>query len=222
LQRLAPALVFLVLPLFVPAFAATYYEEQTDFAEDSVPEAGYRWDKEDLQACIYKDDGVPNKYYVWAKLAVQDWRSALREYTENDVVWNMSARYVPDENAMDGCDIKMHIYTTYTDFPAYPEQQGAYTATQYTDGISDEAHVYLSPKVLHGDGRTEIDLPGYAFRNSTVHEIGHALGLSHNEKIKGYLMSPQFDFWEQEDQLPITTLELSTLVDIYGDDGFSR
>jgi hypothetical protein len=37
---------------------------------------------------------------------------------------------------------------------------------------------------------------------------------------KGYLMSPQFDFWKENDQLPITTLELKALVKIYGTDGF--
>jgi hypothetical protein len=37
---------------------------------------------------------------------------------------------------------------------------------------------------------------------------------------KGYLMSPQFDFWEESQQLPITTLELDALVKAYGTDGF--
>ena len=82
--------------------------------------------------------------------------------------------------------------------------------------------MYLSPKVLHGDGSTEIELPSFAFRNSALHEVGHALGLSHNEKPKGYLMSPMFDFWEEDDQLPITTMELSTLVSIYGTEGFDK
>jgi hypothetical protein len=219
--RLAPAALVFIFPLFLPVFAPTYYEEQTDFDERSVPVAEYRLDRENLQACVYKEGGVPNKYYVWAKLAVQDWRNALREYTGNMHVWNMSARYVTSENAMTGCDIKVYIYDTYRDFPAYPEQTGAYTSVHYAEGIVDEASVYLSPKVLHGDGSTEIGPPTYAFRNSAAHEIGHALGLSHNAKIKGYLMSPQFDFWEQDDQLPITTLELSTLVGVYGTDGFS-
>lgn len=209
-----------IFPLFVPVFAATHYEQQTDFDESSVPVSEYRWDKENLQACIFKEESVPNKYYVWAKLAAQDWRKALKEYTDNAQVWNMSARYVPDENMMAGCDVKVYIYDTYRDFPAYPEQMGAYTAVRYAGDISDEASVYLSPRVLHGDGSTEIDLPTYAFRNSAVHEMGHVLGLSHNEKIKGYLMSPQFDFWEQDDQLPITTMELSTLIEIYGKGGF--
>ena len=40
------------------------------------------------------------------------------------------------------------------------------------------------------------------------------------EKAKGYLMSPTFDFWEQKEQMPITTLELSSLVEMYGTDGF--
>lgn len=211
-----------IFQLFTPAFAATYYENQIDFDESSVPVAGYKWDHENLQACIFKEDGVPNKYYVWAKIAVQDWRNALREYTDNAQAWNMSARYAPTEGAMAVCDIKVYIYNTYRDFPGYPAQKGAYTATSFAGGVSDEASVYLSPMVLHGDGSTEIDLPGYAFRNSAVHEIGHALGLSHSEKPKGYLMSPLFDFWEEDNQLPITTLELSTLVDIYGSDGFRR
>jgi predicted Zn-dependent protease len=74
---------------------------------------------------------------------------------------------------------------------------------------------------LHGDGKTEINLPTYAFRNSAVHEIGHVLGLGHMQSQKGYLMSPQFDFWEDKDQLPITTLELRALIKTYGTDGFN-
>jgi len=38
--------------------------------------------------------------------------------------------------------------------------------------------------------------------------------------VKGYLMSPQFDFWEQHKEFPITTLELSAMVKLYGKDGF--
>jgi hypothetical protein len=34
-------------------------------------------------------------------------------------------------------------------------------------------------------------------------------------------MSPQFDFWEEKDQLPITTLELHALIKTYGTDGFN-
>jgi hypothetical protein len=222
LRKLAPVIFILIFPLFIPAYAATYYEEQSDFDEHSVPVAEYRWDRGELQACIFKEDGIPNKYYVWAKLAIQDWRSALREYTGSAEKWNMSARYATDEKVMTECDIKVYIYDTYRDFPAYPDQTGAYTSVRFAEGMTDAASVYLSPKVLHGDGSTEINLPGYAFRNSAVHEIGHVLGLGHNEKPKGYLMSPQFDFWEENDQLPITTLELSTLVEIYGSEGFRR
>jgi len=47
------------------------------------------------------------------------------------------------------------------------------------------------------------------------------LGLGHMQSEKGYLMSPKFDFWEEGDQLPITTLELDTLTQRYGSDGFA-
>ena len=211
----------LFAPLFSHAYAAAYYKEQTDFSETTVPVANYRW-THDLQWCIYKERGVPNKYYVWAKLAVQDWKNALREYTGSTKEWNMSAHYVSDKDAMAGCDVRVYIYGTYKEFPDYPNQKGAYTAVKYEKGVASSASVYMSPKVLHGDGVTELDLRGYAFRNSAVHEAGHVLGLSHMNKEKGYLMSPVFDFFEHSDQLPITTLELGTLVSIYGTDGFLR
>lgn len=53
-----------------------------------------------------------------------------------------------------------------------------------------------------------------------MHEVGHVLGFGHMLSEKGYLMSPQFDFWEEDDQLPITTLELNALVEVYSSDGF--
>ena len=214
------AAAMLFAPLYSHAYAATYYKEQTDFSETTVPVANYKW-THNPQWCVYKEPGVPNKYYVWAKLAVQDWRNALREYTENTKEWNMSARYVADKGAMAGCDVRVYIYGTYKELPDYPSQKGAYTAVKYEGGIASSASVYMSPKVLHGDGVTELDLRGYAFRNSAVHEAGHVLGLSHMNKEKGYLMSPVFDFFEQSDQLPITTLELGTLVGIYGTGGFA-
>ncbi|HEX7033746.1 MAG TPA: matrixin family metalloprotease, partial [Nitrososphaera sp.] len=152
----------------------------------------------------------------------QKWRQALREYTDNHDVWSFTARYVNSEAGMESCDVKFYIYDTYKDFPDYPDQTGAYTSVKFREGSGDlDARVYLAPLVLHGDGETEIDLPGYAFRNSAVHEVGHVLGLGHMQSLKGYLMSPQFDFWEQDDQLPITTLELEMLVDKYGNDGFN-
>lgn len=153
---------------------------------------------------------------------MQEWRQALREYTSNPQGWTMTARYSPNESHMEGCNVRVHIYQNYKDFPGYPSQTGAYTAVQYTGGDAESANVYLSQVVLHGDGKTEIKLPDYAFRNSAEHEMGHVLGLAHMKKEKGYLMSPVFDYYDNHDQLPITTLELSTLVRLYGTDGFER
>jgi hypothetical protein len=223
LSRLAIASTFLLVIFvynFIPAFAAKYYEEQTDFSETSVPLAPYSWHQDKIDVCIYKEDTVPNSYYVWTKLAVQSWRQALREYTNNQKAWDITARHVKSQAALESCDIKVYIYDTYKDFQGYPAQTGAYTSLKYNDSGDLDARVYLSPLVLHGDGKTEINLPSYAFRNSAVHEIGHVLGLGHMQSMKGYLMSPQFDFWEEKDQLPITTLELGALVKIYGTDGF--
>lgn len=204
------------------SFQALYYSPQTNFEEHQMPLASYSWDKENIEGCIFKEDGVSNSHYVWAKLAVQFWRQALKEYTEQTNVWNITARYGGStEQAEDErCDFAIYIHDLYSDFPEYPNQKGAYTSAEFTDGIITSVDVYLAPVVLHGDGKTEIELPSYAFRNSAVHEVGHLLGLSHMQSPKGYLMSPQFDYFEENDRLPITTLELSALEEKYGDDGF--
>jgi hypothetical protein len=202
------------------ALAATYYSPQTNFEENEIPLTSYEWNKERIDGCIYKEEGIPNSYYVWTKLAVQSWRQALREYTENYAAWSITARHITSLDEAEECDIVFYIYDTYKDFPDYPNQAGAYTVAEYQTGSPSLVHIYLSPVVLHGDGHTEIDLPPYAFRNSAIHETGHALGLGHMHSAKGYLMSPQFDFWEQEKEFPITTLELSALVKLYGEDGF--
>lgn len=226
LLALTVVVVFLLIAFnFPPGLAATYYSEQTDFTETFVPMARHSWDKDDIESCIFKEDSVDNPYYVWTKLSVQMWRQALQEYTGNQEVWNISARFVKSEAELESCDIKIYIYGKYRDFPDYPAQTGAYTSVTFKDGgVGDnnlDLRIYLSPLVLHGDGRTEIDLPSYAFRNSAVHEIGHVLGLGHMQLQKGYLMSPEFDFWETSEQLPITTLELDALIKAYGTDGFS-
>jgi hypothetical protein len=222
LSLFALAAAFLLMSLYVsPAFAARYYEDQTNFAEHSVPVAEYSWDQDAIEGCVYKEDGVKNSYYVWTKMAVQKWRQALREYTDNQDAWSFSVRYVRTQAELESCDVKFYIYDTYKDFPDYPAQTGAYTIVKFSNIMGDlDARVYLAPQVLHGDGETEIDLPTYAFRNSAVHEVGHVLGLGHMQSEKGYIMSPQFDFFEQDDQLPITTLELDALTEVYGDSGF--
>jgi len=232
---LATVLFLLLFPIafnFSPGLAAKYYSEQTDFTETFVPMTRYGWDKDALESCIYKEERVDNAYYVWSKLSVQNWRKALQEYTDNQEKWNITARFVKSDADLESCDIKIYIYDTYRDFPDYPAQTGAYTSVTFKDGdvIGEEKEknndkldfrIYLSPLVLHGDGKTEINLPSYAFRNSAVHEVGHVLGLGHMQLQKGYLMSPQFDFWETNEQLPITTLELNALVKAYGTDGFN-
>jgi hypothetical protein len=222
LSLLALTVMSLALALNFPtAVAAKYYSEQTNFTESFVPITGYSWDRDDLDSCVYKEDGINNSYYVWTKLAVQKWRHALQEYTGNQEEWNITTRYVKSEAELKTCDIKIYIYHKYTEFPDYPTQTGAYTSMRSKEGEDNlDVRVYLSPIVLHGDGVTEINLPPYAFRNSAVHEVGHVLGLGHMQSQKGYLMSPQFDFWKENDQLPITTLELKALVKIYGTDGF--
>ena len=210
---------FIPIHVMQQALAATYYSSQTNFGENEMPLTPYKWNKEGIDACIYKEEGIPNSYYVWTKLAVQSWRQALREYTENYIAWNITARHITSLDEAEDCDIAFYIYDSYKDFPD-PNQSGAYTATEYQNGIPSLIHIYLSPVVLHGDGHAEIDLPSYAFRNSAIHEIGHALSLGHMQSVKGYLMSPLFDFWEQHKEFPITTLELSALVKLYGKDGF--
>lgn len=206
-----------------PALASRYYKEQVNFTETAVPKAGYRWDKgsEPLQWCVHREKGVEARYYAWTKLAALEWRKALREYTGDSEGWDMTVRQVPSKAAMQkGCDVRVHIHDTYKDFPGYPAQTGAYTAVEYSAGVARVADVYMSPRVMHGDGTSEIDLPAHAFRNSAIHEAGHVLGLGHMATAKGYLMSPVFDFWEHDRRLPITTLELSALVETYGPDGF--
>jgi hypothetical protein len=220
--------VFLLVSFnFSAGLAANYYSEQTDFAETFVPLTGRSWDQDDIESCIYEEDSVDNAYYVWTKLSVQKWRQALQDYTGNQEAWNITARSVKSQAELESCDIKIYIYDKYSHFPDYPAQTGAYTSVKLRDGNDNnnnnnnlDARIYLSPLVLHGDGKTEIKLPSYAFRNSAVHELGHALGLGHMHSQKGYLMSPQFDFWEENEQLPITTLELDALVKAYGTDGF--
>jgi hypothetical protein len=222
LSLLALIAAFLVIAFnFSPALAAKYYSEQVHFIETFVPMTRYNWNQDDIESCVYKEDGVNNSYYVWTKLSVQKWRQALREYTGNQEEWSITTRYVKSEAELESCDIKFYIYDKYSDFPNYPAQTGAYTSMIFNEGEDNlDVRVYLSPLVLHGDGITEINLPSYAFRNSAVHEVGHVLGLGHMQLQKGYLMSPQFDFWEKSDQLPITTLELDALVKVYGIDGF--
>jgi hypothetical protein len=221
----ALTVVFLLVSFnFSAGLAANYYSEQTDFAETFVPLTGRSWDQDDIESCIYEEDSVDNAYYVWTKLSVQKWRQALQDYTGNQEAWNITARSVKSQAELESCDIKIYIYDKYSHFPDYPAQTGAYTSVKLWDGNDNnnnlDARIYLSPLVLHGDGKTEIKLPSYAFRNSAVHELGHALGLGHMHSQKGYLMSPQFDFWEENEQLPITTLELDALVKAYGTDGF--
>ena len=222
LAGIALAIAFLSSALYVsPAVAALYYSEQTNLDENSVPGANYNWDQQNIKGCIYKDSDVPNSYYVWTKLAVQKWRQALREYTDNQEQWSFTARYAGSQALLETCDVKIYIFESYKDFPGYPSQTGAYTSVRNDNGELD-ARVYLSPFILHGDGVTELDLPSHAFRNSATHEIGHVLGLAHMNSEKGYLMSPQFDFLEEKQEYPITTLEMRALVRIYGDDGFEK
>lgn len=225
LSLLALIVVFLLIAFNFPlGLAAKYYSEQTDFTERFVPMTRQSWDKDDIESCVYREDGVDNAYYAWTKLSVQMWRQALQEYTGNQEEWNITAIFVESEAELESCDIKIYIYDKYSDFPDYPAQTGAYTSLTFKDGSGRDNNldlrIYLSPLVLHGDGETEINLPSYAFRNSAVHEIGHVLGLGHMQLQKGYLMSPEFDFWETSQQLPITTLELDALVKVYGTDGF--
>jgi|SRR5215510_9844175 len=216
------AIAYLVTGLSLsPAHAAKYYAVQTDLTESSVPITKYNWDQDAIDGCIFKESDLDNSYYVWTKLAVQGWRQALREYSNNQEAWNFSARYVKSQADLQNCDVKFFIYDSYKDFPDYPRQTGAYTAVslENRDGSRD-IRVYLAPTVLHGDGKTEINLPSYAYRNSALHEVGHVLGLGHMQSQKGYLMSPQFDFWDEKDALPITTLELGALTSKYGTGGF--
>ena len=223
------AVVFILITFnFPPGLAAKYYSEQTDFTETFVPMTRHSWDKDYIESCVYKEDGVDNAYYVWTKLSVQKWRQALQEYTGSQEEWNITARFVGYDAELESCDIKIYIYDKYSDFPDYPAQTGAYTSMTFKDGAGGQEEnnncdlrIYLSPLVLHGDGETEINLPSYAFRNSAVHEVGHVLGLGHMRSQEGYLMSPHFDFWETNEQLPITTLELDGLVKAYGTNGFS-
>ena len=156
LALVAASLIFTIALNFNAAIAAMHYKQQSNFAETTVPMANYKWTKDNIQGCIYKENTVPDSYYVWAKLAIQQWREALREYTGLQNVWNISAHYVKSNADLGLCDVKIYIYASYKEFPGYPMQTGAYTKVNYNDGKSRtvdgnvlDARVYLAPFVLH-------------------------------------------------------------------------
>src|ERR671918_2473685 len=119
-KKLSPLalIVFLLIAFnFSPGLAAKYYSEQTDFTETFVPMTRQSWDKDDIESCVYREDGVDNAYYAWTKLSVQMWRQALQEYTGNQEEWNITARFVGYDAELESCDIKIYIYDKYRDFP---------------------------------------------------------------------------------------------------------
>src|SRR5215218_6022729 len=88
------ATLVLITPPTQQAIGATYYSPQTNFEENEIPVTSHKWNTEKIDGCIYKEEGISNSYYVWTKLAVQSWRQALREYTGNYAVWNITARHI--------------------------------------------------------------------------------------------------------------------------------
>ncbi len=150
----APTVVFLLVAFdFSAGLAANYYySEQIDFTETFVPMTGHSWDQDEIESCIYREDGVDNVYYVWTKLSVQKWRQALQDYTGNQEGWNITARSVKSQAELESCDIKVYIYDKYNHFPDYPAQTGAYTSVKFRDGNDNnnnnnnnlDVQIYLS------------------------------------------------------------------------------
>ena len=86
----------------------------------------YKWNQDNIESCLYKEDGVNNSYYVLTKLAVQKWRHALRKYTGNEGECSITIWCVHSETELESCDIKFYIYNKNTDSPNYPRQVHAY------------------------------------------------------------------------------------------------
>jgi predicted Zn-dependent protease len=183
--------------------------KDSDFLANLDPRTVDAWTQKQMPLRVYfvppkaDLDGFNNNMFVIFRKSCDEWSSATNNkvsfaYTENVKEADITVRFVSDRD-------RRHIHGS---------ESGNASVTSGFRGI-DSAHIEMLTKDEHGLKYS----PG-TFKETCLHELGHALGISGHSPIQGDIMAPAF--CSVDEKVPLTEIKLrprdiNTLLRIYNE-----
>ena len=144
---------------------------------------------------------IPSEYKYMALKASMTWREAMMDYNDDSDLWNYQVFVRSVNNTVDCSIIISHIGARYLD--------QEFEIVGNTDCNTTQGRCYIKINPDWNDGTH--------YHDTLVHEMGHALGLSHRLPYDGkgwaaVVMSNDIMFQHVKDHLHITKASLDALI----------
>ena len=190
-------LAVLFLLTFIPV--ASLYATAT-----SISYIGASWNHDPVTVYISLQKGVDPSYLGEVNTALNDWKIRLGSNFNFQISDSPQSKRIPG-------DISIQI----------KKNTGAVLGSTQLSSSGESlsyAKIVLASQNAMGKALDKAD-----FRNILRHELGHALGLGHandNGSDNKDLMYPYYDYIEVGYDVFPSVLDISALINLYGNDGF--
>ena len=159
------------------------------------------------------------------KHAISDWETGLKEYANNDAVWNIHYSFIQNNLSNDVRDnIDFLSCDIFIDFTDNVESFNGETVKDYNGNTLTTTSGHTVIQISISNELSKIELI-----STTTHELGHAFGLGHYITNEDNLIAK----WNKSIDVPsimieaidiekITELDLKKMVSLYGNEGFEK